>query len=106
MTEQQEFLDYLKNPTRTLLKKAVEEFHQAYRNSIQTVRAIDHYRNKNEYTVEIHSTRGTVMTESKEMLVFTIEKYLSNAFVDIRSHEWDYTGIEGLHKWTWLVKER
>jgi len=103
MSKQQEFLDYLKNPTRTRLRQAVEEFYQAFSNSIQVAYSYEHCES-GEYIVEIQSMQRNIVIETQSDLISTIQKYLTDPFIDIRSHEWD--DFNGLHKWTWLVKER
>ncbi len=102
MIEQQEFLDYLKNPIRTQLRRAVEEFYQAHRSSIHIAHSYEYY--DNGYIVDVQSDDIEALSDMEPTLVSTIEKYLKNAFITIRTRE--DLRPNGLYRWTYHVSDK
>ncbi len=100
-TEQQEFLEKLKNPTKALLNQAVQEFHQNHCNSIEIAHAYESY--KNEYVVEVWADNHDILLATESILASTIKKYLNNPLINIRIHPDELPN--GLYRRTYFVVE-
>lgn len=90
-TEQQEFLDYLKNPTKARLKQAVNEFYENHRNSLYSVFAYEHH--KGTYIIEVKAGNHGILYATEKMLASTIAKYLKRPVINIRSHPKEKDGL-------------
>jgi len=89
-TKQQEFLDYLKNPTKARLQQAVDEFYENHRDSIHSVFMYEYY--KDEYAIEIMADART-WYETDQILMSTMGKYLKNPVVKLRIHTEEEDGL-------------
>jgi len=77
MTKQQEFLDYLKDPTKVRLKEAVR-YYQDFNNEIRITFSEDSER----YVIDILSDTFTAMSKSTEDFILMLRKFIDKPIVN------------------------
>ncbi len=84
MTEQQEFLDILKDPTEALLKKAVRKFFKKYEDSLDSA-TVYKLSEEGEYSVDVYGYDEGDLLSAIDSFSVTVRKYLGDTWIQVRT---------------------
>jgi len=102
MTEQQEFLEDLKNPRKARLRAAVKDFQQGYRNSIRAVHLTEQTHAPNYFSVEVIADNERILQATSKIFLNKIRRFMNDPITNIQTNT---TAFDGLYRYTYYVTE-
>ena len=107
MTEQQEFLENLKNPTKARIKEAVKHFQQSHGKSIREIRIaqnINHVQGcENDFAIEVRADSHGILLSTSLIFINTLERFMNNPIINRRT--WVEEDFDGTYSSTYYVTE-
>lgn len=84
MTEQQEFLDYLKNPTKARIKEGVSHFQSGKWAGILTIDVKQSIEQdcENEYSIEIVADNFGILLSTTMLFANSLKRFMKNPIIN------------------------